>query len=233
MARLRRLSVPAQPHQLLQRGINGAPIVRDDADREGFLAVLRTAATEHGVAIHAYCLLDEELQLLATPVAGDSLGHMMQALGRLYVSAFNRRHERSGPLWEGRFRASVVEAENWLLCCMRHVESSPVRAGQVARAEDHAWSSAPHHLGLRTDPLLTDHALYWSLGNTPFEREAAYRVFLAQPIPPQQQEEIRRACMRGWALGSAGFVAQIERESARSARPRPRGRPPVRKSVPI
>lgn len=214
MARLPRLAIAGHPHYLIQRGNNRAPIVVDDEDRVHCLQALREAAAGHGVAIHAYALLDTAIQLLATPAATDALGRMMQSLGRRYVAYFNRRHGRVGTLWEGRFRSTVLESERYFLPCMRHVESL---AG--------AWSSAAQHTGQRRDPLVTDHPLYWSLGNTPFERELAWRVLLEQGMGAAERDALEAAATKGWVLGSDAFVASLSRDIERPLRPRPRGRP--------
>ncbi len=164
MARMSRLAVAGHPHHLFQRGNDRTALFRDDADRERYLDCLREAAAAAKVALHAYVLMDDHVHLLATPAGAEGLSRMMQALGRNYVGWFNHRHQRSGTLWEGRFRSSLIEADSWLLPCMRYIELNPVRAGITVDAPAYRWSSARHHLGQGTDALLTDHALFWSLG---------------------------------------------------------------------
>lgn len=225
MARLPRLAVAGQAHLLIQRGNNGQPLVADDEDRRLCLQLLREAAQAHAVAIHAYVLLDNELQLLATPQASDGLSRMMQALGRRYVGAFNRRHGRSGTLWEGRFRAAVIESERYFIACMRFIESQPVRAGLVPHAADWAWSSAAHHLGRRHDPLVADHPLFWALGNTPFDREMAYGRWLEHGTSAAEADVLLRSASKGWALGSEAFLARLAELTPRPLQPRRRGRP--------
>ncbi|GAB4562676.1 MAG: transposase [Rhizobacter sp.] len=225
MARLTRLCVPGWPHLLLQAGHNRQPVFLDDADRHLFVELLQSAASTHGVAIHAYALLDNEVRLLATPSGSDSLSLMMQAVGRRYGSSFNRRHAHTGSLWEGRFRATVIEPERHLLACMRYVDQAPPDDVQGTGLEQQAWSSAAHHLGERVDPLVSDHLLYWSLGNTPFEREAAYRTLLQHALSPTEVASISDAVKKGWPLGSAGFLAQLSGSTARRLAPLPRGRP--------
>ena len=233
MARMSRLAVAGYPHHLIQRGNNRAAIFLDDEDRARYLGLLRAAATAAGVALHAYVLMTNHVHLLATPAAGDALSRMMQALGRNYVGWFNHRHGRSGTLWEGRFRSGLVEGDAHLLGCMRYIELNPVRAGIVRAPADYRWSSARHHLGLGADPLLTDHALFWSLGNTPFEREAAWREFLGQPVAAAEVREFTAACLRGAAVGSAAFLARMNAETGRPVVPAQRGRPRRPDSVPI
>ena len=225
MARLARLAVAGLVHQVIQRGNNGQAIFIDRADREDYLRRLGEAAAANGVAIHAYALTDNEAILLATPTDASGLSRMMQSLGRRYVARFNRRHGRSGTLWEGRFRATVIEAERHLHACICFVELAPLRAGLVRQAQDHAWSSVRHHLGLASDPLLTDHPLYWAIGNTPFEREAAHRQLLERSLTAEQVLRIADATMKGWALGSDSFKATLEERTRRRVRPGLRGRP--------
>lgn len=225
MARLPRLVVPGLPHHLIQRGHNRQPIVLDDEDRRQFLALLREAAVNQRVALHAYVLMDNHLHLLATPETPEGLSRMMQSLGRRYVAAFNQRHGRSGTLWEGRFRAAPLEAERHLLACMRYIELNPQRAGWVMEPGSYAWSSGPQHLGHRRDPLITEHPLFWALGNTPFEREAAWRSWLEQGVGPEELRALGDSALKGWPLGSAGFLQVLAEGSERPVAPRQRGRP--------
>jgi putative transposase len=230
MARLPRLCVIGHPHLIVHRSHNRQPFALDDADRERYLAALHEAAAAHRVALHGYALVDHEVLLLATPQAPDALGRMMQGLGRRYVGAFNRRHGRTGTMWEGRFRSTVLESGRFLLACLRHVELAPVHAGLAADPAHYRWSSADHHLGQRRDPLIQDHAVFWTLGNTPFEREHAYRLLLDQGQAESERRALADAAWKGWVIGSDSFAAEIAEASGRPAKPRPRGRP--RKSVP-
>jgi putative transposase len=225
MPRLPRLSLGGQVHHVIQRGHNRQAIVHDDEDRRRFLALLKDCSLQYRVAIHAYALMDNHLHLLATPETAEGLSQMMQALGRRYVAAFNQRHGRSGTLWEGRFRAAMIDAEQHLLACMRYVELNPVRAGVVDRPEAFAWSSAAQHLGKAQDPLVSDHKLIWSLGNTPFEREAAYRDYLEQGAPPDEVRQITQSTLRGWPWGSPAFLQAVSQSMERPVVPKPRGRP--------
>jgi putative transposase len=225
MARLARLSIPGEVHLIVQRGHNRQPVFVDDADRHLFLTALREAAGEHGLQVHAYALLDEQVQLLATPTAADSLSRAMQAVGRRYVAAFNRRHGRTGTLWEGRFRAAVIESERYLLASMVLLESAAVAAGLAATAAGWPWSSAAHHLGGRRDPLVTDHPRYWALGNTPFDREASYQRLLEAGLSATDADALMQASLRSWALGSPAFLAKLAELTERPLVVRRRGRP--------
>jgi putative transposase len=225
MARLPRLAVSGLPHHVIQRGNNRQVIFGDAADCERFLGALRELKVAHGVAVHAYVLMPNHVHLLMTPSEGPSISRLMQALGRQYVRWFNRRHGRTGTLWEGRFRASVIESDRYLLVCSRYIEMNPVRAGLVGDPAQYRWSSYAHHAGLRPDLLIDEHPLIWSLGNTPFERQAAYRRLFDSPPADEEVREIRAAIQGGWAVGSPKFGDLVEGRGGRRSKPKPPGRP--------
>lgn len=229
MARLPRLQAAGWPHLLVQRVHDGQLLARDDQDRQALLDCLRDAARTHQVLIHAYTLAADHLHLLATPAGDDGLSLMMQALGRRYVALYNRRHGRAGGLWAGRFRATVIDPQQHLLDCMLLVESHALRSGSVSRVDDDLWSSVRHHLGLRTDPLISDHKLFWALGNTPFEREAAWRRRLQEGLSAGVLRAMAESMHKGWALMSPQVGERLQANVGRRLAPRPRGRP--RKSL--
>jgi putative transposase len=226
MARLPRLVVPGQVHHVLQRGLAGQPVFTDDSDRRAYLSALQEALAAQAVALYGYALLDDGVRLLLRPPSEPALSRMVQALGRRYVAGFNRRHGRRGTLWEGRFRAGVVQEGQPVLQAMLLVDALPSRRGPAPSPQLSLWSSAPHRLGLRRDPLLTDPPEYWRLGNTPFEREAAYGALLDQGLDEALQQRIEHAAANGWALGSPQFLAAMAQQLGRPVRPRARGRPP-------
>lgn len=225
MARLPRLILPGHPHHVILRGNNRQAIFFSDLDRQHLLAIMAEVATLYGVSMHAYVLMDNHFHLLVTPPTGDALSRMMQALGRRYVGWFNARHHRTGTLWEGRYRAGLIEGERHLLACMRYIELNPVRAGLCTQPQDWPWSSAPHHLGLARQPLISEHPLYWSMGNTPFEREHAYREFVAQGVPGPEQAAFTDAVLRGRPMASDAFLKPLAAEHEQVVVRRPRGRP--------
>ena len=229
MARLPRLVVPNQLHHLIAQGHNDQPVVRDEADYQSFINWLREAARQSRVAIHAYVLLPSRLQLLATPSDDTGLSRMMQSLGRLYVPYFNARYGRTGTLWEGRFRATVLDPVAYFVPCAHLIEYQPVSAGLVSDIAAYPWSSYAHHVGHRKEPWLTDHSAYWALGNTPFEREAAYRQISDAPVSSAMSEKILVATRKAWALGSEEFCRRLAKLTVRRLAPTKRGRP--RKAV--
>ena len=225
MARLPRLTVPNYPHHVIQRGTNQQRIVIDDLDRQRLLDLWQEYAQRFQVAIHAYVIMDNHFHLLATPETDKGLPQMMQAVGRSYVRHFNLRHRRVGALWEGRYRSNLIESEHYLLSCMAYIDLNPVRAGMVAQPSDFRWSSHRHHLGLASDKLVKQHALYWALGNTPFAREAAYAELVHAGISNDQQGALTDATLSGWALGDASFVAQLQGQTPRRLLKAKAGRP--------
>ena len=225
MARLPRLVLADQAHHVIQRGNNRQAIVLADADRQQFLDILRDCANDSRVAVHAYALMDNHLHLLATPEDAQGLSRLMQSLGRRYVAWFNHKYQRSGTLWEGRFRASLIDSERYFLTCMRYIELNPVRAGLCASPQEFAWSSCSHHQGSRRDLLVTDHPLFWSLGNTPFERDAAYGELLGQGLAEDDRRKLTEAVLRGRPLGEPNFLKQLANQNRRCAAARARGRP--------
>ncbi|MEC5384561.1 transposase [Uliginosibacterium sp. H3] len=227
MSRLSRLHVPGLPQLLLQRGNNGIGIFSDEADYACYRDFLRNAAREVGLPVHAYVLMPNHVHLLVAAGEEGAAGSLMQRLGRRYVRYFNDRHGRTGTLWEGRYRSTVIEPKQYVLACYRYIELNPVRSGLVTAAEHYPWSSCRHHFGLTSEPLVTDHERYWALGNTPFERQATYRAMLEAGEPNDELTAIRYAAHRGWMLGESDLVS--EASANRRTAPLPKGRP--RRSV--
>lgn len=233
MARLPRLTVPGYPHHVIQRGNNRQPIFTSQADYEFFLDLLDENARKFGVAIHAYVLMGNHFHLLVTPQTDTALPQMMQAIGRRYVRYFNDAQQRSGTLWEGRYKATLIQADRYLLACMAYIDLNPVRAGLVGQARDYPWSSHAHYIGLRMDKLVTPHPLYWALGNTPFAREAAYAGLVQAGVSAAQLEDLTQSTLHGWALGEAGFVDELQKRTSRRLSKTSAGRPlSSSKSVP-
>lgn len=226
MARLPRLTLAGYPHHILQRGNNQQAIFSSVADYQMLLALLEENARKYGVALHAYALMGNHFHLLATPANADGLPQMMQAVGRRYVRYFNDSQARSGTLWEGRYRSTLIEAERYLLPCMAYIDLSPVRAGLVGEPKDHPWSSHGHYAGLRADKLVTPHPLFWALGNTPFEREVAYAELVRAGISSAQLDALTRSVLGGWVLGGEGFVAEVQKRTERRVQKNRPGRPP-------
>ena len=225
MARLPRLSVPGYPHHIIQRGNNRQAIFASTADYMLLLALLKENAQKFGIAVHAYVLMTNHFHLLATPEQADGLPLMMQAVGRSYVRYFNDAQHRSGTLWEGRYRSTLIQTDRYLLTCMAYLDLNPVRAGLVRQAKDYEWSSHRHYIGQRADKLVAPHPLVWTLGNTPFSREAAYADLVDGGITSAQQGDLTRSVLSGWALGDEDFVADLQKRTTRRAVQTQAGRP--------
>ena len=225
MARLPRLTLPGYPHHIIQRGNNRQAIVATAVDDQTLLDLLEENAKKFDVAVHAYVLMSNHFHLLATPHTLEGLPHMMQAVGRRYVRYFNDSQHRSGTLWEGRYKSTLIQTERYLLACMVYIDLNPVRAGLVAQARDYPWSSHGHYTGLHTDKLITPHPLIWELGNTPFAREAAYAELVQSGLTSAQQTALTDATLRGWALGEPDFVADLQKRTQRRVSQISAGRP--------
>ena len=225
MARLPRPDLPGIPQHIVQRGNNRLPCFLDDEDRQRYLQCLLDALVRFDCQLHAYVLMDNHLHLLLTPQQDGALSRLMQSLGRIYVRRFNQRHGRTGTLGEGRYRSTVIDSERYLLACMVYIDLNPVRAGMVPASELYPWSSHCHYIGLRNDKWLTPHPLLWSLGNTPFAREAAYADLVRQGLSRQQQQELSDSALQGWPLGGAGFLAQLRGQTERRLEKGRAGRP--------
>jgi putative transposase len=226
MARLPRLTVPGHLHHVIQRGNNGQVVFADATDHELLLALIDEHARKHRVALHAYVLMGNHFHLLATPETDEGIPQLMQSVGRRYVRKFNVRHGRTGTLWEGRYRSTVIQPEPYLLPCMVYMDLNPVRAGIVAEPGDYPWSSYRHYTGGHADKLITPHSLYWQLGNTPFARDEAYTALVHAGITDAQKRALTESAMRGWALGDSSYLTRLQgltnRRVARATAGRPR-----------
>ena len=231
MARLPRLTLAGYPHHIILRGNNRQAIFMDSADFQRMLALLQAHAIEQGVQLHAYVLMSNHLHLLLTPLQNDSLPKMMQAVGRSYVLYFNKRHGRSGTLWEGRYRSALIQSERYFLACMAYIDLNPVRAGMVAQAADYPWSSHGHYIGRQNEAWLSPHPMYWEMGNTPFAREAAYAAMIQSGIDQKQQLALTSSALSGWALGEDGFIEGLQKQTPRRVNPAKAGRPNLKKPI--
>jgi len=216
----------------MQRGNNGQCIFETAADYRRMLDLLGEHSRKFGVAVHAYVLIANQFHLLVTPHAETGLQQMMQAVGRQYVRYFNDSHRRTGTLWDGRYRSTVIEAEQFLLSDMVYVDQIPIREGLVAQAGEYPWSSFGHFAGQRVDKLLTVHPLVWGLGNTPFAREAAYTEMVQAGINAVQQQVLHDAILSGWPLGAPEFVDSLQKGTPRRLTKSSPGRPPIERKTP-
>lgn len=234
MARLPRYVMPGQPQHIIQRGNNRQLIFAAEADFQFFRDALIEAAAKHGLAIHAYVWMTNHVHLLATPDFDDSISKTFQSVGRRYVQYFNYTYKRSGTLWEGRYRATVVDSERYLLTLMRYIELNPVRAGMVDMPQDYPWSSYRRNALGEGGPnavWLTPHEQYIRLGLDDVARLKAYQGLFASAIDEGDLAEIRDCTHKGWALGGQRFRAEIEALGKRRAASKGVGRPRKREEI--
>lgn len=210
MARLPRIVIPEQPLHIIQRGNNRAPCFFADEDYRFYLDSLKSAATRYGCRIHAYVLMTNHVHLLLTPEAGESPSAVLQSVGRRYVHYVNHAYRRTGTLWEGRFKSSLIDSERYLLVCSHYIELNPVRARMVEQPGEFRWSSYRHNALGQSDPLLTPHPLYARLGADAMRRCAAYRAMCNVHIDVTELQAIRGATETGAVLGNDRFKEQIE-----------------------
>ena len=225
MARLARLCVPGYPHHIIQRGNNRQPICITQADYQHLLVVVREAAARYRVGLHAWVLLPDEFQLILTPPDAQALPLMMQDLGRRHVRHFNATHLRSGTLWEGRYRSTVLDPDDSLLAAMACLDRQPLLRGLAPQPEDYPWSSCASYAGLRSESQLTMPPQIWALGNTPFAREDAYRRLLDDMDVQQRCGQLQQAARQGWVQGSEAFVRTLQQLTGRRLEKKSPGRP--------
>lgn len=201
MARHRRISKAGQPFHVWQRGVNRCRCFAGPGDRIHYLALLTRFAAKHACDVHAFVLMSNHVHLLVTPREEHGVSRLMKDLGQHYVQDFNRANNRTGTLWEGRFRSSVIESQRYLFTCYRYIELNPVRAGMVRHAGDYEWSSYATNAGGVRSETITPHPLYLALGEDDKERQAIYREMFGTALDEMELVEIRQALMRGRALG--------------------------------
>jgi len=190
-----------------------------------YLECLEDAAKQHELDIHSYMLMINHVHLLATPQQENSIGKTLQSVGRRYVQYFNYHYRRTGTLWEGRYKATLIDSSQYLLICMRYIEMNPVRSGQVKKPVDYRWSSFHANGWGEYDALISPHLEYKRLARKEKDRLIRYRQLFRSLIDDDDLNAIRDATNKGWALGNDRFRAKIEKLSGRRAAPKPRGRP--------
>jgi putative transposase len=229
MPRRPRLRLAGVPLHIIQRGNDRAACFLQDSDRLVYLAQLALVARRFECSVHAYVLMTNHVHLLVTPGDHDSASLMMKHLGQRYVQYFNRAHDRSGTLWEGRFKSCLIHSEAYLLACHRYIELNPVRAGLVSAPGDYPWSSFGANAGGEELSFLVTHDELQHLGATPVQRSAAYRALFEDHLDPAVIGAIRDATNGNVVLGDRDFQADIEsrlgRRTWRGKPGRPRGEP--------
>ena len=229
MPRPLRIEEPGYTHHVVQRGHNRNAVFFHDDDYRLYLHHLRASSERCECDVHAYVLMTNHVHLLVTPRVNRGMSRMMQLLNLNYGQWVNKTYQRSGTLWEGRFKSCLIDTEAYLLTCYRYIEMNPVRAGMVESPEEYPWSSYRHHDGLKTDPLITDHPVFLELGADRDARSETYRALIAQQLEPQSLETIRETTFAGTVLGSNRFRDDIADRLGCRVRPGKPGRrwPPI------
>ena len=223
MARLPRFEVPGYTQHVIQRGNNRSIIFAGEEDYAFYLKKLGDSCKKYQCDLHAYVLMTNHVHLLMTPHLKGGIGKVMQMLGRYYVQYFNFQYNRTGTLWEGRYKATVLDSEQYLLSCSRYIELNPVRADMVKHPAEYPWSS--YHcnaLGV-CNSLIKAHTIYTALGRDASSRQSAYHALFEHQIPDRTMDDIRTATNKAWALGNERFLQQISDLTQRQAQPKPRG----------
>ncbi len=223
MARLPRYDLPGLPQHVIQRGNNRGVTFCTADDFHFYKRCLKAACTTYGCRVHAYVLMNNHVHLLLTPRKAGAIGRVMQSVGRRYVRYFNDTYERSGTLWEGRYRATLIDSDRYLLTCYRYIELNPVRAGMTVHPADYTWSSYRGHAHGESDALITEHSLYLALAESADARAETYRALVTAVLDAATLDLIRESTNKGWLLGSDRFEARIASRVRRRLRPLPHG----------
>ncbi len=223
MARLNRLNLPDVPQHVIQRGNNRQASFFADDDYAVYLDKLHEYARKYSVSVHAFVLMTNHVHLLMTPSDERGISRLMQSLGRYYVRYVNSTYRRSGTLWEGRYRSTLVDGEGYLLAVSRYIELNPVRANMVSHPRDYPWSSYQGNALGKNIKLIRPHPLYMALGKEAKERQNAYKKLFRRDIDEDTLVKIRQGTNKGWVIGNDRFKVEIEEMTGRRASPKPRG----------
>ena len=221
MPRQPRLFIPGQPQHIVVRGHSRAPVFMQEDDFRYFYRCLREAAHKNLLSIHAWVLMHNHIHLLVTPANENALAKTMQSVGRRYAHYFNRRYHRTGSLWEGRYKSSLVDTDYYLLSCYRYIELNPVRAGMVIQPEDYAYSSYHANALGKVDSMVTPHELFLDYISVDAsvklsESEKAdsdtrrvYRQLCSEVLDRKILSDIRRGTEKGLGIGRADFLLKV------------------------
>ncbi|OOG25410.1 hypothetical protein B1C78_06760 [Thioalkalivibrio denitrificans] len=224
MPRRPRTYLAGFPYHVVQRGNNREACFLEPQDYQFYLGLWRELSRRYGAAVHAYCLMTNHIHFLVTPDTETAISDTLRVVGSSYAQYVNRKYGRTGTLWEGRHRSSLIQSERYLFTCYRYIELNPVRAGMVKRPEAYQWSSYGANAKLERS-WLTPHDEYLRLGRTPEERAHAYRALFNHHLDEEDLNRIRCAAHYSQPIGDDGFRRQLaERFGLRLGQMR-RGRP--------
>lgn len=225
MARKPRFVLPGYPQHIIQRGLDRQACFYAMEDYRLYLELLREASDKHECHVHAYVLMTNHVHLLVTPQQSFGISFMMQQLGQRYVRAINRTYRRTGTLWDGRYKAGLVDTGAYLLTCMRYIELNPVRANMVSHPAEYPWSSYRHNAQAGPDPVIKPHPLYLQLDSNRQNRCAVYRGMFTAHIEQEMLDEIRNTLNQELVLGSGVFRKRVQALLGRQTESKPMGRP--------
>lgn len=231
MPRRPRSYLPGFPVHVVHRGNNREATFFSDEDYQFYLEALQTGLRRYAAHLHAYVLMTNHVHLLLTPEHENSIPRILQHIGRMYVRHINKTYRRSGTLWEGRHKSSLVDAEHYLLKCYRYIELNPVVAGMVKHPGDYRWSSYSHNAQGDRCPFISEHVLYQSLHENPERRFFYYRELFRHRIDVEDIHAIRTSLRCNYPLGNSRFREQIEHQLKRSLGHMDVGRPRQAKTV--
>ena len=231
MARLPRYNIINQPQHIIQRGASGQRIFHEPQDYQYYQDCLDAAAYNNDLKVHAFVLMPNHVHILASPGSHNTISRTIQSIGRNYVQYFNECNRGSGTIWEGRYRATVIDCKQYLLTCSRYIELNPVRAGLAKTPKDYPWSSYARNANNQPNEMISPHNRYLKLGANEKERASAYRALFKQKIDDETINTITDATLKGWALGDARFASKIEKLCGRRATQLSKGRPRNQRSA--
>ena len=224
MPRRARMYIPDLPYHIVQRGNNREACFIEPENYLFYLELWRQCSQRYGVAVHAYCLMTNHIHFLVTPQTEESISNTMKVVGSRYAQYINLKYKRTGTLWEGRHRSSLVQTDKYLLKCYRYIELNPVRAAMVKRPEEYQWSS--YGVNAWGDNYwLVPHAEYLSLGKTTEERCYAYRELFKVQLSEENLHLIRQSAHYSQPIGDDRFREQIEKRYGITLGQTKRGRP--------
>jgi putative transposase len=226
MPRRARQYIPELPYHIVQRGNNREVCFIEPENYQFYLELWQELSVKYQVAVHAYCLMTNHIHFLVTPAADDSISNTMKTIGSRYAQYINKKYKRTGTLWEGRHKSSLVQSERYLLTCYRYIELNPVRAGMVARPEEYQWSSYGAN-AWGDSSWLSAHHEYVCLGNDEVTRTEAYRQLFSHQLSNADIDDVRKSTHYCQPLGDKRFGEFIAQKYGIQAGRMQRGRPKV------
>jgi putative transposase len=211
MVRKTRIGLPGVPQHVIQRGNNKQACFFYKADYCYFLKLLHKSLEKNSCDLHAFVLMTNHVHFLVTPESSDGVSAMMMDLGRQYVRYVNDTYGRSGTLWEGRFKSSLIDSDRYCLACYRYIELNPVAAKLVSRPGDYRWSSFHANALGKTSDLINSHQVWKDLGSDTASRQKAYLALFDSALDPKDIEAIKYGARKELPVGSQQFKVRIEK----------------------